>query len=174
MASVLRYLRGRDTTVLTITAQDVSVAGVLSDTVGGSGSLIGGRLDGCRIGGHNVTDMIMAVDDTVENNVPLYTSFNIEVSEILTQKTGTGGIALGDAANYEPLLPYLFWKAPSGTSTYTYFKITITKGGKTYTVYGVKDSITDGVSGQGKQVVTMTLKPVNPNFDGTSLYVNYQ
>lgn len=165
MAGILKYLRGRDTTTISITAQDVSSAGLLTDTSSATGSLVGGRCDSVRVTCRNNTEMIMGVDDIIENHVSIYIGYTIELTEILTQKVGTGG--LGATTNYEPILPKLFYTTPSGNSTYEYFKIVVTKGGKTYTLYGLKQDISDGVTSGGKQTATMSLVPVNVNYDGS-------
>ena len=128
MAGVLKFLVGRNTTVITITAQDISALGVLTDTVNATGQLTSGRCDGIRIVNRNNVEMIMSIDDTITNHVSLYQDYSIELTEILVQKVGAGGLPQ-TSSSYEPILPYLFNKLASGTSTYEYFKITITKGG---------------------------------------------
>lgn len=168
MAAILQYLRGRDTTAITITAQDVSATGVLSNTTSATGELIGGRCDGISIQVKQNSESIMAINDIIENNVPISIGYTISLTEILVNRSGTGGIA-SSAINYEPILPYLFNHAASGTSTYQYFKITIDKGGKEYIVYGLKQSLDDGVRSQGKQTCSMTLVPVNVNFDASGM-----
>ena len=170
MAAIRRFLRGRDTMAITIVPQDVSAAGVLTTTAttaDNSVSLIG-RCDGIRIMNRLTSEVIMSVDDILENNVPLTEGYSIELTEILTQKTGTGGVA-ASAVNYEPALPYLYNKRTSGVSTYDYFKITVTKGANQYVVYGLKQELSDGVNGQGKQIATMSLLPVNVNFDASGV-----
>lgn len=168
MAAILRYLTGNKTTVITITAQDVSAAGVLTDTASSTGTLTSGRCDGLNIVGRLNSDLVMSIDDTITNHVGMFTDYQFDLTEILVQKTGTGGVT-ASATNYEPILPYLFYKAASGTSTYEYFKIVVTKGGKTYTLYGIKHELSDGVNGQGKQVARMSLLPVNTNFDASGV-----
>ncbi len=171
MSAIKRFQRGRDVTAITIIPQDVSAAGALTATsfsgFNAGGSLLG-RCDGITIRNRLNSEVIMSVDDVLVNNVPITEEYSIEVREILTQKTGSGGIA-ASATDYEPMLPRLFNERDSGTgaSKWDYFKITVTKGGKSYTIYGLKQELNDNVQGSGKQVASMTLLPVNVNFDGS-------
>lgn len=173
MSAIRRFQRGRDVTAITIIPQDVSSAGVLQNTAFSGfttgGSLLG-RCDGITIRNRLNAEVIMSVDDVLVNNVPLTEEYSIELREILTQKTGTGGVAVS-ATDYEPMLPRMFNErdGSTGASKWDYFKITVAKGGKSYTIYGLKQELNDSVQGSGKQVATMSLLPVNVNFDSSGV-----
>lgn len=153
MSAIRRFLVGKNLTVATIQPCTVADDGVI--TVGTAKSLIG-RIESMRISLRANTEMIMSVDDVLENHVLLYDGYQIEIGEIQVQKTtGTGALA------YENVLPVMY-------STRDYFKIVLTKGGNTYTIYALRSSMDDGIQGQGKQNVSMTLLPVNVNIDATS------
>jgi hypothetical protein len=157
MAAIRNFLRGRDLTACTIDPCTVAATGVIT-VVTGSGASFRTLLDSVKITQRVTTEMIMSVDDIIENNVVLYDGYDIEITEILTRKTATGG-----GGPYEPKLPVLYYGG------WDYFRLTLSKGGKTYVVYGVRQSLDDGVTGQGKQTATMRLNAVNVNVDNSGV-----
>jgi hypothetical protein len=168
MPAIKQFLRGRDVTQLDIVPQDQSAAGVLSTTATSADALASllGRFKSLTIRNRVNSEIIMSVDDIIENNVPITTGYTFEMTEILTKKTGTGGMATS-STNYEPVLPYLFNKLTSGVSTYDYFKVTFLAGGKTTVLYGLKQELSYGKTAQGEETATMSFLPVNGNFDAS-------
>lgn len=155
MGAVRRYLLGRHTTKISIIPCTINASGVI--TLGTEYSLRGGRCRGLQIRPRNATEMVMGVDDVLENHESLYDGYTVEVSELLVQKTGAG---TGVTA-YEPILPALYY---GGSDV---FKITLAKGGKEWNVYGLRESLSDGVDGQGQQIATMSFLPKNVNLDAS-------
>lgn len=153
MAAIRKWLVGKNLTTITIAPCTVAADGVI--TVGTAKSLAG-RCEGVSIRARAVTDQIMSVDDVIANNVVLYEDYEINIREILTQKTALSG------NNYEPVLPLQYYTADI-------FKIIAIKGGKTWTVYGIRSQLDDTHEGMGKQTSSMTLLPVNVNVDATGV-----
>lgn len=169
MSAIRQFLRGRDVTQLDLVPQDVSATGVMTTTATATDAVASllGRFKSLTIRNRINSEIIMSVDDIIENNVPITSGYTFEVTEILTKKSGTGGLA-ASAANYEPVLPYLFNKGGgTNTSTYDYFKVTFVAGGKTTVLYGVKQEISYGKTSQGEETCTMSFLPVNTNFDAS-------
>jgi len=150
MSAIKQFLTGRGTTAVTIHPCTVDAAGTL--TVGTGNSLVG-RTESVKITATNTTDVIMSVDDVVENHVSLYDGYTIELSEILVYKVGS----------LAPVLPAQFFGA-------NYFKVVITKGGVTYTLFGLRQRLEDGINGAGKQVSSLTLVPVSVTGDFSISY----
>lgn len=149
MSAIRNWLLGKHTTVIDIKPCTVN-AGTGAITVGTAASLRG-RANSIRIRHRANTEMIVSVDDVVENHVVLMDGYVVELSEILTVKTGT---------SYQPVLPVMFYTADL-------FQVTFTRGGKTTVVYGVRSEMDDGITGQGKQDASLTLLPVNVNVDNS-------
>lgn len=132
----------------------VNADGVITVTTA-NGRSLKGRCESIRIRHRLNTDMIMSVDDTLENHVALYEGYVVELREIQTVKTATV------AGGYENVLPSMYYQAD-------YFRVTLSKGGKTYVVYGIRSDMDDGIEGQGRQTTSLTLLPVNVNVDASS------
>lgn len=152
MSAKRNWTRGRDTSYFQLEPCTVAATGIL--TVATGKSLLG-RFEDVRIQNRLVADMIMSVDDTIANNVPLYDDYSVTITEIKASKTATVG------GGYEPIIPALFY-------AYDYFKLTLASGGKQYTCYLLRGEMSDGVAGPGKQTISASFSPVNVNIDASS------
>ena len=138
------WLLGKHLTAVTITPlTEDATTGAVSE---GTAQTLTGQIDFVLLAMDPVTDTIMPVNATRVHTEILMNSDGLVLGEILTRKNGST----------EPILPALVY-------AYDLMKVIFTRGGKTWTYYGRRGPYSDGVSSPGKNIVELTLLPINPS-----------
>lgn len=139
MATITRWVLGRDTTSLTIEAVTVANDGTL--TFGAATNLFG-LLQQVRILHRSNEENISPMNSTRENNVDIELATDMEVTELMKYTSGRLLRALAQATRY--------------------VRVVIIHAGQTLTYYG-KFSTYDETLAKGANTGTAMLKMVDPN-----------
>lgn len=151
MVAVPSWLLGKHATTITITGQDISGTGMLTNAAAGAKSLVG-YLDEISINAENTTEMIQSMDVRRENEVIVGTRTTITFTEILkaNDSSGTPLNILADAA-----------------MLFDYAKAIITRGGRTWTFYGLIKDYNEDIR-RGKSTGRLQLVMVDPGIANPS------
>lgn len=140
---------GKGLTSVVITPATVDTAGAVTD-VTASAFTCTTLMEGLAQSLRSTNEEMSAVNADREHYVHIidghYLTFNV-----------IEGLSSGDYDTLQTLV-----------QTYDHFKFAYTQGGKTHTGYGVRNEHASGTQGKGKQVVTLTLDPVD---NGTASFV---
>lgn len=147
MPTIPMWLIGRQVTVLTLTAQDVSAAGVLSNNIGGAKD-IKVRLNAISLSMDVETEEINSVVSDRVHNVILANAQRLTLEEILVNDGSSAVSHLADFA-----------------LAFDVGKVIFTRGAKTWTVYGMRGAYSESVNSRGKVVATLELIAVDTGND---------
>jgi hypothetical protein len=140
MSTIPVWLTGPGGSYAIVVTPQTVTAGVLADTT--PVATLTGNLDRISISGSKTSENIMAMDSFRRNQVPLDVGTEITLIEIL-KKSGTNLLATAWMGNSD------------------YFKIGVTRGGQTWTFFGLYESYDEGLE-HGKSVGTGRFVMVDP------------
>lgn len=145
MTAIPIWLLGKHVTAVTVTPQTVSTAGVLTPST--PVETLVGFWDEIDITSENTLENIQSADQRRDNNVITGTGTTVRVVEIL--KTNDS------SATPTNLLATLFYGSAD------YYQVTLTRGGRSFSFYGVARSYNEGYR-RGKSVATGEFAMVDP------------
>lgn len=145
-------LRGLDVSLVRITQQTLNAStGALTDS--GTVGTITAVLDGAGVRTRMVTEEISAITSARENNVPVQVGTEIVLREILDRRASvlpTTGPVLAKLAD-----------TLASISGSAFCKVEITRGGNTWTYYGLFSEYNEGPYVKGKNTGEMSFLPVD-------------
>ena len=157
------WLVGRNLT-FRIGVCEIDADGTITDP-GDLTSMVG-RLDRAALRMRLVNEEISALDAVQENHVWLRTSNSLELTEILDNFSTADGTTGGNVLAY--MTNKMVGDAVTAASNNRLIKVTILRGGKTFTYYGIIEGYEEGYE-RGKNVGTMTLNVVATLNNGSAV-----
>jgi hypothetical protein len=159
---IKNFTIGKDLYAVKVSPLTIAANGAI--TVGAARSLKG-YIDSVRMRIFKATDKIMSVDTNQANTVSLYSDYQLVLSEKKRRRSTSGsgpiaGSTTGDGTG--SILPMIAANFSAVRVEFTQCTVNgVASTGETYVCYGEWTDFDDGTSGQGGQVCTLTIEPID-------------